>query len=82
METERKELSALNDQLKIEYQKGFTDVKKCSEILEKLKVIQITIPLKITYCNKRCFCIGWPYTYRLFTVSRCSSGESWSRTWS
>ncbi|EFX72695.1 26S proteasome non-ATPase regulatory subunit 8-like [Daphnia pulex] len=38
METERKELSALNDQLKIEYQKGFTDVKKCSEILEKLKV--------------------------------------------
>ena len=46
METERKELSALNDQLKIEYQRGFTDVKKCSEILEKLKVIQIAISLK------------------------------------
>ncbi len=76
METERKELSALNDQLKIEYQKGFTDVKKCSEILEKLKVIQIAIPLKNHLLYKRCFCIGWPYTYRLFTVSRCSSSES------
>jgi hypothetical protein len=39
MEAERKELIALYDQLKTEYQKGFTDVKKCSEMLEKLKVL-------------------------------------------
>ena len=38
MNTERKELGVLYDQLKLEYQKGFTDVKKCSEMLEKLKV--------------------------------------------
>jgi len=34
----RQELNNLHAQLSAEYKKGFADVKKCSEILEKLKV--------------------------------------------
>jgi len=34
----RQELNALHTQLSAEYKKGFADVKKCSEILEKLKI--------------------------------------------
>lgn len=36
---DRKELNSLNTQLVAEFKKGFTDVKKCAEILEQLKVV-------------------------------------------
>lgn len=35
---ERQELSNLYAQLAAEHKKGFSDTKKCSDILEKLKV--------------------------------------------
>lgn len=71
----RDELNSLYVQLSSEYEKGFSDVKKCSEILEKLKVRRPfnfnSESLNFTHLVS----IDWPYAYCLFTVGWCSPCE-------
>lgn len=72
---ERKELNSLHTQLSAEYKKGFSDVKKCAEILEKLKVHFVPYN-RFPHPLLELLFLDWPYTNRLFTVCRYTARES------